>query len=380
MKSIHSKILKLILLFSTVLLISISAAKVKETNLSKMTLNDKLNKNSMLISDFKADSIPLFQPDGNNCPKIIEEAKFDLSFPKRRKDRFTPLNLNQGPIAYLIDFIEDGFKNQNKLIQSMFKSIFEDAKSQTAPENYKDPYSLLKMATGNPMSTETLANDELYQKWLVKDNKFNKDVYENSLTVGQILTVLRNWRWAVNMVDAANEAKALVDEFDFNGDGRLNMREFVIAMIMKTKELVPARICTRCLEDIILDIIDPIFTYLDCKRKNIINAEEMWKGLKFLNRKNPKSYDIYTCKIREERYRTSAVNDFVLKAYRKTLGYISRKEFRMALLIAFWDRYTTPMGIDEEGENKRRQKRWGDNGEKDNICERIIELYNQKTS
>lgn len=382
MKSIKKSILKATLFLVTLSLLTESiTSKNLEKDTSQISLANLLSeasndKESLFLSQAKAESSsPLFQPGANICKKKVSvEKTFNNSFPRRKKDPYTAIGLNFGPIAYLMDYLEDAFKLQNKLIQSVFKSIFEDAKAQTAPAEFKDPYSLLKLATGNPMSTETLPNEELYQKWLLKDKKFNKDVYENSITVGQVATILKTWHWSHNKDNYALEAKSLVDEFDFDGDGRLNFREFVIALIVKTKSLAVTKTCTHCLEDIVLEIVDPIFTFLDCKQRGMINAEEMWNGLRFLNRKNMKAFDIYNCKIKDDRLRTSAVNDFVLKAGKKMLGFVNKKEFRLNILIAFWDRYTTPMGVEEAKEKLRKEKRWGPNGEKDSACEKIGEL------
>lgn len=382
--TIQKTLLKTALLVLAISLISINATKIeKETNQlnSANILNESIaEKESLFLYQAKQESsIPLFQPNANICKKKQDIQKtFSNSFPRHKKDPYSALNLNDGPIAYFIDYLEDAFKLQNKLIQSIFKTIFEDAKAQTAPADFKDPYSLLKLATGNPMSTETLANEELYQKWLMKDKKFNKDIYENSITVGQVATLFKLWHWAHNNDNIPIEAKEFVDEFDYNGDGRLNFREFIIGLIIRTRNMVNSKICTHCLEDIVLDILDPIFSFLDCSQKNMISAEEMWKGFKFLNKKNPNAYNIYNCKVREDRLRTSAINDFVLKLGKKKLGYVNRKEFKLGVLISFWDRYATPMGLDENKEKIRKQKRWGLNAEKDETCEKIGELIKLK--
>lgn len=343
--------------------------------------NESNSLSKKLVLEEAGGAPPLFTRQSDVCKKKSDPTEvINNSFPKKKRNPYKALELNKGAVTYLIDYVEEALKLQNKLIQSIFKSIFDDAKSQTAPPDFKEPYSLLKVATGNPFSTETLANDELYQKWLLKDKKFNKEVYENSITVGQIASIFKTWRWTSTFENLELDSKNFVDQFDYDGDGRLNFKEFIIAMIIKTRDFVNSRLCTRCLEDVILDLLDPMFTYLDCNQRGMINSEELWGGMKYLNRKNPKIFDIYNCKIKHERFRTSSVNDFILKINKKQFGFVTRKEFKLGVLIALWDRYTTELGFDENIEKTRKEERWGGNGEKDSICDKITQLIAKKES
>ena len=166
MKSIKKTTL-LILSFSLLssLCLSLTAEKdTKSFNLRDMLSEGLSEKDSSFLSKGGLAAplaSPLFKPGTNICKdKKNLEHLFTNSFPKRKKNPYSALNLNRGPVAYFMDYLEDAFRLQNKLIQSIFKSIFEDVKAQTAPADFKDPYPLLKLATGNPTTTETLANEE----------------------------------------------------------------------------------------------------------------------------------------------------------------------------------------------------------------------------
>ena len=218
------------------------------------------------------------------------------------------MELNNGPVNYLMDYLENAFKQEGNSFDNIFKSIFDDAKSQSAPSDFKEPYPLFKIASGKALNKENLATDVLYKKLLTKDKKFKKEVYENSITVGQIASILKTWKWGT---DNPREAKKFFDRFDFSGDVRLNFREFILAMNVHNKDKVSEGSCTHCLSEVVSEVLNPIFVFLDCKGKNLISAEKIWTGLKYLNKRNPDTYNIYTCKVRDDKYRTSAINDFV---------------------------------------------------------------------
>jgi len=287
---------------------------------------------------------------------------------EEKKNFYDKLGFNEGPITYLIDYLEEAFEKYSKNVQKEFKQIFDDAKQIAAPEGVKDPYYLAKLATQNGTAKEDLKPEEYYRMIKARVPTFNSTVYEASISIPQMVEVFKTNKWSLSQDNLLLEAKTLVDKYDFNGDGRLNFREFVLAMIFKTEDLVRAKICSKCLETIVEEVIDPIFTFIDCEKRNMVSAEELWKSLRYLIRRNENTYNIFTCKISNEVYRTSAINDFVLKAHKSALGYLNRNEFRTGLFLAFWDRYAGELNLKEDVEVKRKVERWGDAGKKDNVC------------
>jgi Ca2+-binding EF-hand superfamily protein len=313
----------------------------------------------------------LFKPEAQSCRPAIEVNAFEDSYPRTKKNFFDKLGFNEGPITYLIDFMEEAFEKYSKNVQKEFKQIFDDAKQVTPTEGVKDPYYLAKIATQNGTAVEDLKPEDYYRIIKERVPRFNSSVYEASITIPQLVEFFKTNKWTLSQENLLLEAKTLVDKFDFNGDGRLNFREFIIAMIFKTEDLVRAKICTKCLEIINEEIIEPIFSFIDCERRNMISAEEIWNNLKYLIRRDENTYNIFTCKISNELYRTSSINDFVLKAHKSTLGYLTRNEFRTGLFLAFWDRYVGDVSLKEEEENIRKTERWGNSGKNDNICGNI---------
>ena len=314
----------------------------------------------------------LFKPEAESCNSgFVEKSAFDDSYPRRKKNFFDKLGFNEGPITYLVDYMEEAFEKYSKNIQKEFKQIFDDAKGMSPAEGVKDPYSLGKIAMQNSNITEELKPEEYYRLIKARVPSFNSTIYEASITIPQMVEVFKTNKWSLSQDNFLLEAKTLVDKYDFNGDGRLNLREFVLAMIFKTEDLVRAKICSKCLENIAEEVIEPIYTFIDCEKRNMVSAEEIWKTLKYLIRKNENTYNIFTCKISNEVYRTSSINDFVLKSHKTSLGYLTRNEFRTGLFVAVWDRFAGDITLKNEEESKRKIARWGNGGKDDNVCGNI---------
>ena len=55
---------------------------------------------------------------------------------------------------------------------------------------------------------------------------------------------------------------------------------------------------------------------------------------------------------------------------------LTRKEFRIGLFLANWDRYAGELGLKEEVEKKRKIERWGEAGKDDNVCGKIHKHIN----
>ncbi len=391
MKSIKNTLLKVthfiifILAFSLLL---IQSMQLTAKNLKSNSKSEQIILNSSTIQNIFSSSIlssnddRLFKKGMSLCPnRIPKEELLDTSMPIRKKDIYSDKEFNKGPVTYFIDYLETVLKYHRIVIQLKFKSIFDEAKILVAPTDFKDPYSLRKVATGNPFITDNstdakLTKEELYKKWLSRDPNFSKAVYENSLTVGQIITVMSEWKWITYIDNVRLEAKQFVDEFDFDGDGRLNFREFIIGMIIKTKKLSSSKICVQCLEDVVTEILNPIFTKLDCNQVFMIDSEQIFRGFEYINRSDSENYNIYGCTIKNEKLRTVSVNDFVLKSNEKMIGYLLKDEFRVGILTALWDRYATPTGINENQEKTNKDKRWGNNGKIDIFCEQILKISN----
>jgi len=347
------------------------------TNL-KSKSKARTNTNSLLLNKLKTgdskDPKSLFKPDAERCKNdVVIDNTFEDSFPRRKKNLLEQLGFNQGPVTYLIDFLEEAFEKYSKVIYREMKQIYDDAKAISVSEGTgtKDPYYLAKIATQNGTALEDLKPDEYYRMIKAKVPSFNSTVYEASITIPQLVEVFKTNKWSLAQENYVFEAKKLVDKFDFNGDGRLSFREFILAMIFKTEDLVRSKICSKCLEAVNEEVIDPMYTFIDCEKRNMVNAEEMWKSLKYLLRRNENTFNIFTCKISNEMYRTSSINDFVLKAHKSLLGYVTRNEFRTGLFLAYWDRYIGETDLLIEQENKRKDERWGNKGQNDNVCGNI---------
>ena len=51
----------------------------------------------------------LFKPEAETC-KPVADYDFDDAFPKRKKNFFDILGFNEGPITYLVDYIEEALE------------------------------------------------------------------------------------------------------------------------------------------------------------------------------------------------------------------------------------------------------------------------------
>jgi len=105
-----------------------------------------------------------------------------------------------------------------------------------------------------------------------------------------------SWYYDCSQVDWARN---LIDSFDFDGDGRLNPREFILMIIINNKNILGSH-CLYCFNDIITNKIDPIFYYLDCNQDGLISSEDMWNHLNFLRRGRIRRYNIYKCYVNKK--------------------------------------------------------------------------------
>jgi hypothetical protein len=185
--------------------------------------------------------------------------------------------------------------------------------------------------------------------------------------------IISEWKWHSNK-NSPDPAKEIVDEFDFNGDGRLNPKEFVLAMIINNKMLNIDAKCINCMEIIIKDLINPIFMYLDCTGDEKISAENIWSTLSKLKRSVPNAFNFYLCNYQDGHYRTSACNDFIIKGKHSVDGYVTKSEFALAILQGYWSRQVDEYKIYGNDDYNMKKLRWNDDGSVDKICENLKAL------
>jgi len=209
-----------------------------------------------------------------------------------------------------------------------------------------------------------------------KDSKnFNENSYKAGLTVSNIYKACKDFKWNHNPQET-NFAKKIVDKYDFDGDGRLNPREFILMTILHNKNILGGKDCTNCFGDIISKKIDPIFRFIDCNNDGKINAEDMWTNFENLKRTTTNKYNIYDCTIKGKKYRTHSMNDFIIKNMKNFDGYLSKEEFRAAVLLGYWDRQTDVEKIYPDDTRTFKQLRWGTGGDTDVVCQRILAANN----
>lgn len=276
--------------------------------------------------------------------------------------------MGSGPSSYFFDFLDSVLCSA---FVDVFKAAWTEAKAAQPPANFKEPYSLEKIISQNPDATG--GNEEQFLAKMKQLNpSFDEKTYKESITVGQFHTFIMNNKWYYQATSDDAIRKRL-DLFDFNGDGRLNAREFIFAMYFNNV-LARDSECKFCFKDVVKNYIDPIFAYLDCDDNGKLSAEEIWEGLQYLDRKDKTAYNMYLCQVAKQPLRTSSVNDFILKAKGTVDGYITKEEFRHGVFLGMWERRTSLNAILECTDESRSLKssRWGDNGKKDISCDKII--------
>ena len=204
------------------------------------------------------------------------------------------------------------------------------------------------------------------------ESTFNEKSWKISITTAQINTIMTEWNWQVRYItNSPDTARAFVDEFDFNGDGRLSPEEFIIAMIISNKSIAGNGVCKNCMEEVIKNTIDPIYMYLDATNEEKVNAENIWTNLQKLKRPKPNAYNFFLCDFNGGSFRTSAVNDFIIKAKHSIDGYLTKTEFRLAVLQGYWNRHVDDLGINVNAEFSMKPLRWDSEGNVDTICEAL---------
>ena len=367
------------LLILTVLVISILSLKITKANIKQDDIlkiwSDLFSKNQgSNCKDQVAN--PLNNPLNN---LILDNNGVPWSGP-RKKTNISDKQQGFGPSAYLFDFIDEIFQAD---ITKDFQTIYDEVKKLVPEEKeFVEPYPLFKLvgaySPNDPSAKPTDPNDQILidkLKAIVGKNSksFNENSYKAGITVANIHKACKDFQWIYNPQEV-NFAKKIVDRYDFDGDGRLNPREFIIMSIIHNKSILGSQ-CKQCYNEIITKKIDPIFRFLDCNNDGKISAEDLWTNFENLKRKSNKS-NIYDCTIKGKKYRTGSMNDFIIKNMMNFDGYLTKEEFRTAVLLGYWDRQTDVEKIYPDDTRTFKQLRWGASGDTDVVCQRILSANN----
>lgn len=287
-----------------------------------------------------------------------------------------------GNIAYMFDYLDSCLKDE---IVKAFDKVYNEARS--IPSNpVTDIYSLqnqIKVLKGmghsNIISDAELnsGNNELFSKLLSKLNpKFNINSYNVGINIEQITNIMSQWGW-VNSTPTygENPIKELFDRYDWNGNGRLDPREFIFFSIIENKGIFEKTSQKNHYKDVIETILEPIFSFADCNDEGKVTSEQLWKTFEKLKCKS--RFDIFSCTLKgsDQSYRTSSVNDLIIKNSKEFEGYLNKNEFIKGILLGFWDRQTTSTEILKGDEKAKKNERWTNNGEKDKECEEIKKVH-----
>lgn len=367
--------------------------------------------NNTSDQNFNSES-ELFIKNGSSCKNIPKAQKkeedtipgyYPAMGPIRKPNSFKIFNTSEYlHIHYLFDYLDTFFiKKYNQTLLNMitaeFERIFSSAKNMPKTDNrYADPYTIEKLifyfsngAAGvEPFTDHRLKSSKTKdvkviapgtdEKGLMKTlATFNKNLanknYSDMISPIQVLQVLQAWQWGKPSESKdIMDAKRLLDMYDFNGDGALDREELILFSILHNSKY-NYQCKDYCYQNIITQVIDSLFFYLDCDNDGYINAENIWDGLRNIYRQD-KNYDMYSCVFpldSNKLYRTNAVNDFVLKNSQVANGFLNIEEFRKGILLGYWERQVKDNVIYKNSEINNKIKRWGEAGAQDLECEII---------
>jgi hypothetical protein len=296
----------------------------------------------------------ILTPEGKDADKKdekeIDEEKWkngvNIYIPRSKYNPYENVKIGEDGSAYFFDFLDPLLQFE---ISWEFQMIY--IKTSHLPYNVDD----------DPYSFEKLEDYELHDI-IQRIKTYGKEKWEKNISVPQIKIMIDKWGWIINTY-RSNKAKYFVDKYDFNGDGRLNPREFILGMILENRNNLDGKYsCKYCMEDVINNKIDIIFKYISYNRFMYITAEEIWGGFKHLKRgSNSNFYSLYACQYYRN-LRTFAVNDFILKSQDSHPAQIILREFRTGILLGYWNRQSDIHKIFLADEKNDKLKRWTDQG------------------
>jgi hypothetical protein len=277
------------------------------------------------------------------------------------------------PIQYLFDHFDSVLKDE---IIKYFTSLYDEAFKQVEDADYPDPYKqedmIFKKSNGKAVTDKQKQLEEYFPGTDWK-------LYDLSISAPKLKTITKVFQWATP--GDKNFPKNLVDKYDYKGVGRLSKYEFLQYTIFNS--LGPQRQDAKKVYKEIYDSkIDPIFAFLDCNDDTFITSEEIFNNLNLLKRQTPDKYDLYKCKLSENKpIRTNACNDFILRFDKDNNAKLTKEEFRTGILIGYLMRNVKDDLIlpttDESLSGKAT--RWAEDGAKDLECEKLQRYAGIKT-
>ena len=281
-------------------------------------------------------------------PKVTMVGTSGLwAIPRNKVNKYDSRLYGWGPSAYLFDYLDPVLEAKTlKIFNDLWKEV-STITSFPTKEDKEDPYTL-KRIFNMPDQTDAV----LLEKFKALKPSFNKQVWEASVTIPQVRMASKTWNFNANTNDQARE---IVDTYDYNGDGRLSRKEYIIAYLNINRAVMGQKTCTtylnsksvktenECIHSFIKNIIYPMFFKADCgDYDDKIGSEEIWYSFKSLIRKKEdkqeKRFNIYDCIILNEPYHTTSINDFILKSQKTIESYLNKLEFTRGIFLAYWAR------------------------------------------
>ena len=202
-------------------------------------------------------------------------------------------------------------------------------------------------------NSSNLTKQQIKQIKLFTQN-FDSAIYTVSANLPQIQGAITKWKWSVNTNDPT-VFRNFVLNYDMNFDGRLNPREMILGSIYNNQQTVGSPLCEHCYFEV-GKTFDAIFLYLDCDNDGLLSAEEMWGNLPNIKR-NTDRWNMFAFG-NDETIRTASINDFILKNSKTKDGAITRNEFRVGMLLGYWDRQAENTAIHTDDKRNLKNLRW----------------------
>jgi hypothetical protein len=309
------------------------------------------------------------------------------AIPRSKPNKYDSRLYGWGPSAYLFDYLDPVLEERIlKIFEDLWKEVTSITSFPTIKER-EDPYSLKNIFKLDQ------TDDILLEKFKALKPSFDKNIWAQSVTVPQVRAIAKDWQFTANTIDLGRE---IVDKYDFNGDGRLSRKEYIIAYLNSNRAIIGTKSCKTfkdtnnkdvevdCIDNFVRRVIGPLFFKADCgDYDDKISAEEIWYAFKSLIRnkedKSPETrFNIYDCIILNEPYHTTSINDFILKSQKTIDGYLNKLEFTRGIFLAYWARSVDDLRIypsfykEENSKTPQyrnmKNMRWSSSNPLDNKC------------